>query len=108
MFETINETILAIAAIVGPIAAWYSARRKTKADAAQSELENVQKAIKIWRETAEGFQQKCDELMVEMEGMRRQNRDILNELEQTRHENKELKAQIQRLQQQLNKIDHTN
>ena len=36
---------------------WFFTRKKSNADAKGSELENVEHAIKIWRETAENLAQ---------------------------------------------------
>ena len=49
---------------------WFFTRKKTNADAKGSELENVEHAIKIWRETAEKLSARVDELSKEIDEMR--------------------------------------
>jgi hypothetical protein len=49
---------------------WFFTRKKSNADAKGSELENVEHAIKIWRETAEKLSARVDELSKEIDEMR--------------------------------------
>lgn len=60
------------------------ARKKTNAEAKGSELENVEHAIKIWRETAEKLSARVDELSLEMDELRK-------DLVTVHRENKQLK-----------------
>lgn len=63
---------------------WFFTRKKSNADAKGSELENVEHAIKIWRETAEKLSARVDELSKEVEELR-------NDLISVHRENKVLK-----------------
>ena len=63
---------------------WFFTRKKTNAEAKGSELENVEQAIKIWRETAERLEQKVTFL----EG---QIKDLQQDLITVHRENKALK-----------------
>jgi chromosome segregation ATPase len=83
--------------------AWYVGKRKAKADAASSELENVQKAIQIWREVAQDMEMKCDRLLLELEAMKKQNRGLISDIAGLRKENKELKLLIADLEKKLPK-----
>lgn len=49
---------------------WFFTRKKSNAEAKGSELENVEHAIKIWRETAEKLSARVDELSKEIDEMR--------------------------------------
>jgi len=49
---------------------WFFTRKKSNAEAKGSELENVEQAIKIWRETAMELSKRVDELSKEIEEMR--------------------------------------
>jgi archaellum component FlaC len=49
---------------------WFFTRKKSNAEAKGSELENVEQAIKIWRETALELSKRVDELSKEIEEMR--------------------------------------
>lgn len=63
---------------------WFFTRKKSNAEAKGSELENVEQAIKIWRETAEKLSKRVDELSKEVEELR-------NDLITVHRENKALK-----------------
>lgn len=49
---------------------WFFTRKKSNAEAKGSELQNVEHAIKIWRETAEKLSARVDELSKEIDEMR--------------------------------------
>lgn len=63
---------------------WFFTRKKTNAEAKGSELENVEQAIKIWRETAEKLSKRVDELSAEVDELRK---DLIS----VHRENKQLK-----------------
>lgn len=63
---------------------WFFTRKKTNAEAKGSELENVEQAIKIWRETAEKLSKRVDELSAEVDELRK---DLIS----VHRENKALK-----------------
>ncbi len=50
---------------------WFFTRKKSNAEAKGSELENVEQAIKIWRETAEKLSKRVDELSAEVDELRK-------------------------------------
>lgn len=63
---------------------WFFTRKKSNAEAKGSELENVEHAIKIWRETAEKLSARVDELSLEIDELRK-------DLVTVHRENKQLK-----------------
>lgn len=76
--------------VVAPIATifftWLVARKKNTAEASHSELENVEQAIKIWRELATSFQEKLQEkdssiteLKAQMESIIEQNKQLIDQ-----------------------------
>lgn len=62
-----TEVIIGLIGICGTVIAYFAGRRKSKADADNSELEATGKAITIWREMAMEFKQQADELKKEKE-----------------------------------------
>src|SRR5262245_1270950 len=90
-----NEVIInAATGIVTAGIAWYAARRKNKAETYVSELDVVERAVKVWRELGEQMQKKYEALHDEIEVLR-------NEVKVVREENKQLKKENQRLLQQI-------
>lgn len=81
----INELIVGIFSTGGgAFFGWFFTRKKTNAEAKGAELENVEQAIKIWRETAEKLSKRVDELSAEVDELR-------NDLISVHRENKQLK-----------------
>ena len=83
--EWISEVVKIVGSVGGGgIIGYFVTRKKTNADAKGSELENVEHAIKIWRETAEKLSTRVDELSLEVEELRK---DLIS----VHRENKQLK-----------------
>jgi chromosome segregation ATPase len=83
--EWINEVVKIVGSVGGGgIIGYFVTRKKTNADAKGSELENVEHAIKIWRETAEKLSARVDELSQEID-------DLRADLVTVHRENKQLK-----------------
>lgn len=79
--------IIAVVSLITGMAGFLFGHRKSKAEANYKELENVQMAIKIWREEAERLEVKVHHL-----------EDNLKLLED---ENKKLKHEIARLSKEV-------
>jgi len=69
--EWVAEVVKIVGSVGGGgIIGYFVTRKKSNADAKGSELENVEHAIKIWRETAEKLSARVDELSKEIDEMR--------------------------------------
>jgi len=69
--EWVAEVVKIVGSVGGGgIIGYFVTRKKTNADAKGSELENVEHAIKIWRETAEKLSARVDELSKEIDELR--------------------------------------
>lgn len=91
----INEMIVsALTAVTTATITWYAARRKNKAETYVSELDAVERAVRVWRELGEEMQQKYEALHDEIEMLR-------TEIKVLREENRQLKKENQRLLQQI-------
>jgi archaellum component FlaC len=83
--EWITEVVKILGSVGGGgIIGYFVTRKKTNAEAKGSELENVEQAIKIWRETAEKLSLRVDELSKEIDELRA-------DLVTVHRENKQLK-----------------
>jgi peptidoglycan hydrolase CwlO-like protein len=90
-----NEMIInALTGFATAVITWYAARRKNKAETYISELDAVERAVKVWRELGEGMQNKYESLHDEVEILR-------GEVKVLREENRQLKKENQRLLQQI-------
>lgn len=66
---------------------WFFSRQKQKADIKTAELDNVEKAIQIWRALAQDLGKKvddltskCDGLSMEIDALRTENRSLKSSL----------------------------
>jgi hypothetical protein len=83
--EWVAEVVKIVGSVGGGgIIGYFVTRKKTNADAKGSELENVEHAIKIWRETAEKLSARVDELSLKVE-------ELQKDLISVHRENKALK-----------------
>ena len=80
-------------AIVGVIA-FITGRKKEKVEVKGSELDNVDKAVKIWQDLAETMTNKVEKLTEQVELLTK--------------ENQELRMTISRLEDKLDQFDESN
>jgi peptidoglycan hydrolase CwlO-like protein len=79
------DGILAIILVVIPSAlTYFLTKQKNATDMSKTEMETVEIAVRIWREMAQEFQTKLDD-------MEDKYKDLLQEVKQLRTENKKLK-----------------
>ncbi len=84
--DLIGNTI--VAACTAWITWWFS-RKKQQSEIKASELDNVEKAIAIWRELAQDLGKKVEDLSVRYEA-------LSDEINLLRRENKTLKADLKK------------
>lgn len=70
---------------------WFFTRKKTNAEAKGSELENVEQAIKIWRESAQSLQLENERLSKKVEDLSKAIEEMRIDLITVHRENKILK-----------------
>jgi septal ring factor EnvC (AmiA/AmiB activator) len=70
---------------------WFFTRKKSNAEAKGSELENVEQAIKIWRESCEALQVSNEKLAAKVEELTKRVQDLENDLIVVHRENKRIK-----------------
>ena len=70
---------------------WVFTRRKQTAEAEGSELDNVEKAVAIWRQTAEDLHKEINELRQQITDLRRQIGELQSENDRLIKENEKIK-----------------
>lgn len=87
--EQLIEMLLVpfLTSVAGAFSGWFFGRRKQTAEAVQSELESVEKAVTIWREVAQDLKKELTEqglqlqmLQDEVRTLRQDNARLLTEL----------------------------
>ena len=90
-----NEVVItAFVSVVTSLVTWFAARRKNLADVRNSELDNVDKAVKIYRE------------MIEDLGTKYAN--AIDELKKANQRIKDLEASVEELLTELKKYKQLN
>jgi septal ring factor EnvC (AmiA/AmiB activator) len=79
------------APIATAFAGWFFARKKNEADAHNSELDNVSKAIRIWRELNQDLEKK---FKADIDSLRSENCELQKQVRQVVEENNSLKKQM--------------
>lgn len=82
-----NEVLITtVAGLITGFAGWYAARKKNIAETKVSEIDAVERAIKVWRDLSEDLQlryevliKKVDALQTEIDGLRSDNKRLSNE-----------------------------
>jgi len=98
MIEIIVTAIAGvITAFGGAFAGWFFTRKKNNAEAEISELDGVEKAIKIWRETAEN-------LLAEVNKHLEEKRNLSDEISKLNETITTLYAEVNKLKQINNRI----
>ncbi len=77
---------------------WLITRRKNTAEAESSELDNVEKAIKIWRELSTDLETR---LRNDIQRLREENSNLRIEIEVINRDNEAMREQISDHQKQL-------
>ena len=98
MTEYIN--LLFISAVPATIT-WLLARRKNNADAKSGELDNVEKAITIWRNLTEAQEARFNN---QIEELRKENCDLQHQVTIVMKENESLKSQMNALESENKKL----
>lgn len=92
------ETIVAIVApILTAVITFLLTRRRYKADAIGSEIENVAEVAKLWRELAADMQKRYTELTKEVSKLRAENESLSKQLKELRRLVAELKGENAKL-----------
>lgn len=87
-----------ITAIAGAGSGWFFARRKQTAEAVQSELVAVEKAVGIWRTIAQ-------DLKTEMESQSREISKLREEISTLRKDNARLLSELKIIKKNQNEAD---
>ncbi|KAF5060794.1 hypothetical protein SDC9_23461 [bioreactor metagenome] len=87
------------------IITWLLSRRKYKAETTTNELDNVEKAAKIWRELSEDLEKRLKD---EIRELREENSTIQDRFNTVLQENKALKEQMSSLEKQLKEARSEN
>ena len=90
--------LVVVPSFITALTTWIFSRRKYKAETQTNELDNVEKAARIWRELSEDLEKRMKE---EIRELRNENTTIQDQFTIVLAENKALKEQMSALEKQL-------
>lgn len=88
--------ISAILSILTGLGGWYAARRKNVAEAQTNELDNVDKAVGIYREMAEDMGKRHLETLQELNALKREFSNLEQKVRALMEENKYLLEKLKK------------
>ena len=95
------QIILGILALAGTASGYLFGKRKNRADAQGSELDNVDKAVTIWRKLAEDLEKK---MTSEIDSLRKENEELRGLVTKLSEENEELRVKMKTLDRENRKL----
>ncbi len=95
-----NEFVVStIVGILTGIGGWIVARRKNKAETKITELDAVEKAVKVWRDLSEELQKRYDNVQKKLQEMEMEMEGLRHDCYQLSQENKELIKKLKKITQ---------
>jgi DNA-directed RNA polymerase subunit M/transcription elongation factor TFIIS len=86
MKEIVFFSIISILpSLVSSLSVYFIMKRKRKADAQGTELDNVEKAVSIWRELSQGLEEKLKDLQEQMDTLRVEQKKKCEECKYRKH-----------------------
>lgn len=103
MFENFDSSWVGttITTAAGAFFGWLFGRRKQKAEAESSELDNVEKAVAIWRQIASDLEGKFTALQTQVTELQKHVLKLELENEKLKDKNNELQAEIDELRTKI-------
>lgn len=92
-----------LSAIGTGLAGWLFGRKKQNAEVKASELDNVEKAVAIWRGIASDLEGKFTALQHQFTELQKSNIELQIEVRRLKETNAELQSEIEELRSQINK-----
>lgn len=91
--------ITALVGVLSSLGGWFAARRKNLADVQSSELDNVEKAVKFYREQLEFTAGEWKKAIAELHDLQTKFQELANENRELITENKALIEELKKYKQ---------
>ena len=99
----LNWLWASLSALGTGLAGWLFGRKKQNAEVKTSELDNVEKAVAIWRGIASDLEGKFTAMQHQFQELQKANIELQFEVRRLKETNKELQQEIEELRSQITK-----
>jgi septal ring factor EnvC (AmiA/AmiB activator) len=96
-----------LAPLFGGIIGWFVGRPKQRVEVKKDELDNVDKAIEIYRKMIQDLETWKGELLAKMEVIEGENQELRKQLRQERKENSNMRARITQLETEIETLKNS-
>lgn len=100
--------LTALMSIITGVGTWYAARRKNTAEIQANELDNVDKAVKYYREMVEDLGSRLKEATNELHKTTQLHREAIDELTESRKQLEQVKKELNALEERFNNLAKEN
>lgn len=96
--------ITTLFSVITGLAGWIAGRRKNVAQTRTIELDNIEKAVEIWRQLAESYAEKLQVMQADINKISIENYQLRQSVDQIGGENDKLKRSMNQLGDENNKL----
>jgi septal ring factor EnvC (AmiA/AmiB activator) len=100
--------ITAAVSVITGLAGWIAGRRKNVALTQSVELDNIEKAVEIWRKLAESYAEKLQGIQADINKISVENDKLKQSVDRLSDENDKLKAEIDGLRKKIATLNCDN
>lgn len=100
--------ITAVFSAISAVFGWMAGRRKNVAQTQSIELDNIEKAVEIWRKLAESYAEKLQVIQSDINKVSLENDKLKQSMERLGDENHKLKAEIDSLRKKIAVLSSDN
>lgn len=101
-----NEVYLtALLSIITGVGTWYAARRKNIAETQANELDNVEKAVRYYREMVEDLGSRLKSATNELQKVTQLHREAIDELAEAHRQLTESRKQLEQVKKEMKALE---
>jgi|SRR5690606_10167570 len=101
-----NEVYLtALMSIITGVGTWYAARRKNAAEIQANELDNVEKAVRYYREMVEDLGNRLKSVTNELQKVTQLHREAIDELAEAHRQLTDSRKQLEQVKQEMKALE---
>lgn len=97
--------LTALMSIITGVGTWYAARRKNTAETQANELDNVEKAVRYYREMVEDLGNRLKSATNELQKVTQLHREAIDELAEAHRQLTDSRKQLEQVKQEMKALE---